>query len=154
MTTPNDQFMLPADEVTGSTISGILGGAQISSVINEEDSNLVFVSYDDYEFENADINPVLSMYCDKDSNFIRFSLMNSAPSYVSKENVNLFVENLNKNYIVGSYEATNSDQSIFINCEYWLNFKFGLNFLEVFHIIRTLPYILSYSYDAEADNFN
>lgn len=145
--------LYPAKDVDGHYLSAFLTELDISNTISEHDDNLVFINYDGVEFDNEAMDPLLSIYFDQESSFARFSLINAAPKVVNKKTVKPFIEALNRNYVLGSYESSESDGNFYITCEYWLNYKHGFNPALAHHLIFILPAIFGGAVEAESSNF-
>jgi len=149
MTKDNKKVLLPASDVSGLYVSTFLNYLEVKNSLSEDDDNLIFVNYEGMSFDDEYISPLLTIYFDDESKFIRFSLMNLAPKQINKKNISSLIDALNKNYVLTSYESTESDGNFYITCEYWLNYKFGLDPSEIHHLIMMMPAILSGALSAE-----
>jgi hypothetical protein len=141
--------LLPASDVSGLYVSTFLNHLEVKNSISEDDNNLIFINYEGMSFDDEEMSPLLSIYFDEESKFARFSLMNSAPKKVNKKTIDLLIDALNKNYVLTSFESTESDGNFYITSEYWLNYKFGLDPSEIHHLIMMMPAILSGALSAE-----
>lgn len=149
MSKQTTDLVLESHLVNSQAISLFLTLAKVENTIHENDSSLIFISYPSSEFDETNINPALSIYCDDESKFLKFLLISPAPALVNKNNIDAFIESLNNNYVVTNYEFSESDDCFYIMGEYWLNFKFGLKCLELLHIISALPSILNSAFESE-----
>ena len=141
-----------ADEINGLFCSLFLKHIEINNTISEHDENLVFVNYEGISFDDENMSPLLSIYFDSESKFARFSLINSVPDNVNRKNADALVNALNKNYVLMSYEHTESDGSFYVTGEYWLNYKFGLDPSVIPHLIYAMPSIFSGAVSTELQN--
>lgn len=153
MTNVSKKDIYPAEDANGHFLSGLLTELDIHNSISEHDDNLVFVNYEGIEFDNEAMNPLLSIYFDSESKFARFSLMNAAPEVVNKKTVGPFIDALNRNHVLASYESSESDGNFYITCEYWLNYKYGFNPALIHHLIFILPAIFGGAVEIESSNF-
>jgi len=138
-----------AEEMNGAYFSHVLKGLGINSIISKEDKNLLFIDYEGLIGEDLGIDPSLSIYFDQESKFARFTLINTAPEVITKKTIGPLIESLNKNYVLTSYEYTESDGNFYITSEYWLNYKFGLDPAVIKHLIVMMPSILIGALSAE-----
>lgn len=142
----------PANDVDGNFLSAFLTELDINNTISEQDDNLVFINYEGIEFDDESMNPLLSIYFDHESKFARFSLINAAPAAVNQNTVESFIEALNRNHVLGSYESSESHGNFYITCEYWLNYKHGFNPALAHHLIFMLPAIFGGAVEDELSN--
>jgi hypothetical protein len=152
MTKDNKKVLLPASDVSGLYVSTFLNYLEVKNSLSEDDDNLIFVNYEGMSFDDEYISPLLSIYFDDESKFARFSLMNLAPKQLNKKTIDSLINGLNKNYVLTSYESTESDGNFYITSEYWLNYKFGLDPSVIHHLIMMMPAILSGALSAELSN--
>jgi hypothetical protein len=152
MAKSDKNLFIKVDEINGLYCSLFLKHIEINNNISEQDDNLVFINYEGMSFDNKDMSPLLSIYFDSESKFARFSLINSAPKNVSRKNVASLVDALNKNYVLMSYEYSESDGNFYITGEYWLNYKYGLDPSVIPHLIYSMPSILSGALSSELQN--
>ena len=152
MANTNKINLLPASDVSGIYFSTFLNHLEVKNSISEEDENLIFINYEGVSFDNEDMSPLLSIYFNNESKFARFSLVNSAPNKINKKTIGPLINALNKNYVLTSYESTESDGNFYITSEYWLNYKFGLSPAVVHHLILMMPSIFSGALSAELQN--
>jgi hypothetical protein len=152
MANTNKINLLPASDVSGIYFSKFLNHLEVKNSISEDDENLIFINYEGVIFDNEDMSPLLSIYFNNESKFARFSLVNSAPNKINKKTIGPLINALNKNYVLTSYESTESDGNFYITSEYWLNYKFGLSPAAVHHLISMMPSILSGALSAELKN--
>jgi hypothetical protein len=152
MAKDNKNVLLPANDVNGIYVSTFLNYLEIKHSVSEDDDNLIFINYEDISFDDEDISPLLSIYFDNESSFARFSLMNVAPKQINKKNIGYLIDALNKNYVLTSYESTESDGNFYITSGYWLNYKFGLDPSVIHHLIMMMPAILSGALSEELSN--
>ena len=140
-------FLSP-DDVDGLSVSKFLNDFEINNTISEEDENLIFINYEGFSFTDG-IDPLLSLYVDSNSKFIRFTLMNPAPKYINKKTIGPLIDALNENYVLMNYEFSESDNFIYISGEYWLSYKFDFNTGTVNHLIKMMPEILTWALENE-----
>lgn len=152
MTNTDKINLLSANDVSGLYFSTFLNHLEIKNSISDNDENLLFINYEGMSFDSEDMSPLLSIYFDGESKFARFSLINSAPKKVNKKTIGPLIDALNKNYVLTSYESTESDGNFYITSEYWLNYKFGLSPALVHHLILMMPSIFSGALSAELQN--
>jgi hypothetical protein len=152
MAKDNKKVLIPANDVNGIYLSTFLNYLEIKHSVSEDDDNLIFINYEGISFDDEGISPLLSIYFDNESSFARFSLMNLAPKQINKKNIGPLIDALNKNYVLTSYESTESDGNFYITSEYWLNYKFGIDPSAIHHLIMMMPAILSGALSAEISN--
>jgi hypothetical protein len=140
-------FLSP-DDVNGLSVSKFLNDSKINNTISEEDENLIFINYEGFSFAGG-IEPLLSLYIDSNSKFIRFTLMNPAPKYTNKKTIGPLIDALNENYVLMNYEFFESDNFIYISGEYWLSYKFDFNTDTVNHLLKMMPEILTWALENE-----